>query len=268
MTLDSRRYAVVIASCDKSKDLWKPLVESYDRFWPDCPMRKYLITNHARPKIDGVEVVTVGEDRGWSAGLKTAIGRLKEEYVLLYVDDLFLIKQVDTHRLAEVLGWVEQHRPECVRLNSISDNYPVASMPRRTDGRLCGEIAPGSDYRVSTVLSLWKRQTLIEIVREGESAWEFEIHGSLRSDRYAGFYGTFENIFHVANAVIRGKWRPSAVAKLRQCGLHVDTGSRPVMGRRDIAYWYMKERISKIFSLLSPRTRRRIRLLVNAARQA
>ena len=265
---DSRRFAIVIASCDKSEDLWKPLLESFARFWPDCPVQKYLITNLATPKTGETKVIAVGDDRGWSANLKRAAAHLEEDYLLLHVDDLFLVKTVDTARLAETFCWVEKNAPNCVRLNATSDNYPVTLMPRRMGDAPFGALDRGWDYRVSTVLSLWKRQTLMDIICDNESAWEFEIHGSLRSDRYEGFYGTFENFFQVSNAVIRGKWRPSALVKLRNCGLDVSIGSRPVMGKREIVYWYIKERITKLFSFLSPQARRKIRLAARRMRQA
>ena len=45
MTSDS---AILILSCDKFSDLWKPFFDLFWKYWPDCPYNVYLkvMKNH------------------------------------------------------------------------------------------------------------------------------------------------------------------------------------------------------------------------------
>jgi hypothetical protein len=79
------------------------------------------------------------------------------------------------------------------------------------------------------VLSLWKRDVLLDLLVPGESAWEFEIAGSVRSDACEGFYATRTPRLSVINAVIQGKWEPAALARIRALGVEPDLSRRQVM---------------------------------------
>lgn len=80
--------------------------------------------------------------------------------------------------------------------------------PTNKFNSLFGEIKPGSLYRPTCVYALWKIETLIELLREEENAWEFERFGSVRSDNYPGFYVVYKDFFNMINTVVQGKWVP------------------------------------------------------------
>jgi hypothetical protein len=50
------------------------------------------------------------------------------------------------------------------------------------DSREIGEIPKGKRYRACMTVGLWNRNTLIKLIKPGESAWDFERSGSHRSD--------------------------------------------------------------------------------------
>jgi hypothetical protein len=60
----------------------------------------------------------VGEDVSWSDNLIKALGSISKEYVLLFIDDLFLCDTVQTAGLKEVLRWVCRDKPNCVMLDA------------------------------------------------------------------------------------------------------------------------------------------------------
>jgi hypothetical protein len=64
-------------------------------------------------------------------------------------------------------------------------------------------------------MSLWRKEVLRELLKPGESAWDFEIHGTVRSDTYDGFYAAWRNCFTVINGVIKGKWHRKAYKRIR-----------------------------------------------------
>ncbi len=103
---------------------------------------------------------------------------------------------------------------------------------------LFGAIAPGAPYRVSTQVTTWRRTGLLELLRDEESIWDFELKGSRRSDTRTGFYCTWGQLapygYHV---VERGKWFRHEAARLSRIGVSCDFSARPIMSRSEALRW-------------------------------
>jgi hypothetical protein len=247
-------FAVLVVSCDRYSDLWAPFFHLLDRFWPRRPGPVYLVTNTKEPRFAGVSVISVGPDESWSETLKRALSCVEEDYVLLWLEDLFLCGHVDDHQVEKVLQWVEVARPSHVRFNPTERPYAPYS-------RLVGRVPPGAPYRTTTVLSLWKKDVLSALLLRSENPWQFELLGSYRSDAYEDFYSTHYRCFPVINGVIRGKWQPSALRRLRTLGAPTDPGARPMMNRREAARFAFLTIRARLFKLVPWRLRRRLRRL-------
>lgn len=195
--------AILVASYDKSADLWDPLFEMLERNWPGCPFPAYLVCNTAEYSRSGVRTVAVGPDSSWSDTLLAALKRVQEEYVLLWIDDHFVSKSVDSDRVIAAVGSFQAAGGNYLRLQALPK-------PDAAFNDLFGIVRPRSIYRTSTVASLWRKSILAELLMPGESAWEFETKGSVRSDRYDGFFSVWRDCFQIENLLIKGKiWRRS-----------------------------------------------------------
>jgi len=74
-------------------------------------------------------------------------------------------------------------------------------------------------YRNSSPWSIYKKDVLFKILVPGESAWEFEKIGSVRSNRYEDFYSINYDFFHWHNAIVKGKWKPDILKSLMDEGI-------------------------------------------------
>jgi hypothetical protein len=193
-----------------------------------------------------------GDDISWSDSLYKGVSQLEQHYVLLFLDDLFLYDFVKTAKVLEVLNWILESGANYVRLNP-------SQRPDKAFNELVGIVSKGTIYRTSTVLSVWKKEVLLDLLKPGESAWGFEIYGSVRSDSYDAFYSTWENYFTVINGVIKGKWQRRAVEKLQQLGIEIDLAKRPVMKLTETAALFFKEQRSKLLNLFPSKYRRKVK---------
>ena len=246
--------AILVVSCDHYRDLWEPFFTLFERFWVDCPFPVYLLSNTVTCSRRGVTALRSGRDVSWSDSLAAALRALPAEYVFLFLDDLFLVRPVENLELAHWFRWLEQRGGNCLRLNG------SPRPDRRLDARV-GVVSRGTLYRTSTVLSLWKRQVLLKLLAPGESAWEFEIAGSARSDAFDGFYATSTARLQVINTVIKGKWRRTALARVRALGVEPDLGRRPVMTRLEHASLALLRLRTWGLNRFPPLWRRRVREL-------
>jgi len=245
-------FALLVVTCDKYSDLWNLFVGQFRRYWPDCALPKYILTNETTAQFDGFTNLRIGGDVSWSDNLSCALDLIPEDYVLLFLDDLVLKGPVNTALLSEALAWARSVRPDHLRLNA------TERPDERIDG-VIGRIREGAIYRTSTVLTLWRKQALRSLLKPGESAWQFEIDGSTRSDAMPHFYSTYRDCFPVINCVIKGKWRRKAVRELRAQGVVPDLLSRLVMTRREAALFAARSLRSMLFKIVPMRYRRVMR---------
>ena len=252
MANKTRLVTLLVLSCDKYADLWVPYLSVLDRYWPDHPQPLALVSNEKSLDRTGVGQILVGPDRSWSETLLVALEGVTTEYVLLLLDDLFPVATVDTAKVMADIAWLDRQRGNYLRLN------PTPPPIRRVDVDH-GEAIPGSIYRTSTVLSVWRTSTLQSLLIPGETAWDFEIFGSVRSDDISGFYASTHYSIPFMNCVVKGRWVPWAVQHLARMGIEVDTSARPVMGWRDATLQRLAIARNKIYRLVPWRWRRGIK---------
>ncbi|MBJ6801940.1 hypothetical protein [Geomonas propionica] len=226
MAMHPSQLAILVISCDNYADLWRPFYTLFRRFWPGCPYRVYHVSNYLEPGEEGGVPLAIGADSSWSDNVIKALAQVEEEYVLMMIDDLFLTSAPRLDELERVLDWVATERPNYLRLN------PVPPPDRPCTGEV-GVVSPGTLYRTGTVLALWRKEVLLDLLQPGENAWEFELHGTVRSDRWGGFYSTHRLLLPFVNGVIKGKWRRSALRTLASLGVEPDLERRKVMTFRE-----------------------------------
>ena len=252
MSGPKENLAVLVVSCDQYSDLWEPFFSLFWRFWPDCPFNVYLLSNKLSANIPRVMTLLTGDDISWSDSLYKGVSQLEQHYVLLFLDDLFLYDFVKTAKVLEVLNWILESGANYVRLNP-------SQRPDKAFNELVGIVSKGTIYRTSTVLSVWKKEVLLDLLKPGESAWNFEIYGSIRSDDYDGFYSTWKNQFPTINSVIKGEWRRDAVKKCRSLGVEIDLTKRTVMNPMRATVFSLKRLRTKLLNLFPARHRRKIK---------
>jgi hypothetical protein len=220
---NNSKLAIVIPSCDKYSDLWNILISQIKINFKDIKITKYIVCNSSPKKspID-LEYINVGVDLGWSTNLINALEHVKEQYIFLWIDDLILTSFVDTKLFENILNTFIFENGNYLRLN----NVPKSN---KNYNNYYGLIDSKALYRTSTVMSIWNKDVLKDLLVHGENAWEFEIKGSMRSIKYDKFFVSYESIFNFSNAVIKGKWNQKIKYKLiHEHGYYI-SDTRPSM---------------------------------------
>jgi hypothetical protein len=249
----TNQFAILVSSHDPYSDLWPPYFAAFHRNWPDCPLPVYLLSNHTVFPDPSVKPILAGDIRSWPDSIRHALNRIDEEFVLLLLEDLFIVSQVDTGRFLHLVEWVTAHRPAYIRLQPTLGMVP-------SEFRGISQLPPGIAYRVSTVRSLWRKDVFLDLLRPDETIWQFEIQGSVRTDKYPDFYATEDTYLCCLHGVSRGKWFPRAQKALIAAGLPVQTQSRPSMSVIDQLLQFGREFRASVLRIVPVQHRRRIRL--------
>jgi hypothetical protein len=245
--------AAVVASYDGCADIWPGFFSLVSRFWPDLPYRLYLISNHLTLADERVTALRVGDDLSWSETLARGLEKIANRYVLLILDDFFLTAPVDTARVLRMQAAMAAKGAVYLRLapNPAAD-APCADMPE------IGTINKGAPYRTSLQMAFWDRRLLLDLLRREESAWDFEIKGSLRSDALdEPFLGVCSDFAVPYRHVLRrGKLLPDAVRYFASLGVDFDMTKRSMESEFNLRWQASAPRrfCGRVWRLIAGRT--------------
>lgn len=246
-------FAILILSCDKYEDIWEPFFGCMKAKWSNNKYPVYLLTNKKVYNKYGVNSIRVGDDISWSYNVKKALTKIPQDNILTIFDDLFIKTNVDTALLDKLIKDFIDYDMNYLRLN------PVPKPAGKLHHNSIRTIEKGELYRSSAVFSIWKKDVLIDIINDKENAWEFEIIGSNRTDKYDGWYGNTEYVIPFYNLIIKGKYDPAVYRILTKENIKLSS-NREIMSMKECYLWKIKKIRSKLFQLLIPwRLRRGIR---------
>ena len=229
--MKNKDIAVLVVSCDKYSDMWPVFFELKRRKWADCPYKTYLGSNYIKSGEEGVSDISIGEDKSWADNVREMLGHIEEEYVIMLLDDFFIDRTIDTQRIRELAQYMEEQGFDSLRLE-----------PEPGPARLCnrklrvGKTKPGYPFYVSTQPAIWKKNSLIKLLKEGYSAWDFELKNTIDADNLeCNFAATKDYVFHHKNGVERGKYYSRTVDFLNSEGIQADFEKRGIINDKSLS---------------------------------
>ncbi len=232
------KLAILVLSCDRYASLWPLFFDRFEKFWPDCKYPVFLLANELNFQRDGVKTINIGPDKDWTSNLMCALESIDAENVLLMLDDAPLAAKVNSNKFSDLISIFESEK-----FNYI--NCKASPLPKsKTKFDDIGELPPGSNYRAALVPCIWRVSILKEIARIGESAWQFEIRGTKRSDQHNGFFSLWAPFFQITHIIIKGKIDRRAYSELIQ-NRELDGINFKVMSK--IEYFMLRAQESRSF---------------------
>jgi hypothetical protein len=206
---------IIVLSCDKYSDLWEPFFDLFFLHWPDCPYDVYLASNKLKYNDPRVNSLLSGEDTDWSSGVRRCIQQIDHSYIMLFLDDAFLTSKINTAKIQKLAQMAINEKADYLRLRPC----PEPDIPYN---ELIGIISKDSPYRTSIFASIWPKETFLDLLVNGESAWAFEIKGSMRSSKYDRFYSTWDDFFSYIHVVENGRYIRHSAKLLKTMGVRLN----------------------------------------------
>lgn len=112
----------------------------------------------------------------WSANLSSILKKIKDEYILLGLDDFFLSKKLNVENFLYLYDQLINNE------NYISAELTLSPMEKLLDKNLDQKkiyVYPKSyGFSINTQWRIWKRKYLIYLLEHTTDAWNFEVLGS------------------------------------------------------------------------------------------
>lgn len=193
---------LLLSSYDGGEDLWEGFFKCLYNNWPEFDMPIVLNTETKEYSFVGYDInkaVFADKEYTWSERLKESLKQIKTDYVLFFLEDFWLNQRVNNDLFLEAFDFIKNN-------NNISTISFYPTFTKNIDNnKLNGyELRPKKcKYKLNCQAALWKKEKLISYLRNHESAWEFEINGSIRAGRY---YDEFYSIKNDAKKVFSYEW--------------------------------------------------------------
>lgn len=225
---------ILVGTCDRYGATWPAFCHGLNKHWADRPWPVKATTNYLDfPCGDGLKV---GTDKDWATTVKLSLQKLDTTVVFWMLDDTWLTGSPDTTVLKQFVQCVLDGKLDYIRLIKTATAKSAGQTP--FDKRLFF-LKKTAQYRTSVAPSIWRRQTFINTLKEGESAWDFETIGSKRSTGHiccCPYFTDWDHLPHVAKPkwgwgpVKRGLWTGDAKRYALQEGLLIDFQKQPKHG--------------------------------------
>lgn len=226
--------AVVVLSCDKYKDAWHPFYHFFKKFWSDCPFPVYHISETIEPKVDfKINFIPVNHS-SWSFRLLASLDKIQSNYILVLLEDYFLLKPVDNKRMEKCIEILKKENAGCLRIFPCPG--PNGSFKNYED---VGWIDLKENNALNSQATIWDKNILKDLLNENESVWQFEQHINalaeksgknflcvkIKGDRKRLENGNYPYTY-LCTAIVQGKWAREAVKLCKKENISLDINYR------------------------------------------
>ncbi len=174
--------AILVLSCDKYKDAWNPFFILFKKYWPSCNFPVFLGVNEQDFTFEGIQVIKSGKALDWSNDTIHILKQIPYDYIILILEDYFFQRPVDTKWLDECIAFTKEKNASFMRIASFrKDHFPMYPFEISNENKRFGVNQNNGPYALNLQAGIWKKSELIELIKPGESPWEFEVNASIRS---------------------------------------------------------------------------------------
>ena len=184
--------SMIFCTCDAYSDLWDGFFKLFKKYWPEWDGEIIFNTDGLEYSYDGLNIINVphneGDSRAWSDMFTKALRLCKNEKILLVLDDFYFMDYVDHKRWLHTVDIMNQNP----KIQSITYLYEHGGYKSTSPIEGFWMRKHFSLYKITAHLTLYRRDYLLSILRKGESAWDFEINGTVRSWFKGGIFPCME----------------------------------------------------------------------------
>ena len=176
----SNDVTILFCSCDVYSDLWENFFMLLKKYWPEYDGEVILNTETKKFQYDGFCIsgpLNCGSDVSWSDRLSLSLKRVKTPYVLIFLDDFYLKSPVNHNGFAKTVDYMKSYH-EVAAITYLKEPGGRKYIPD-LDGFV--QRAQCALYKMTAHITLYRTAYLQSVLKHNESAWEFEVNGTIRS---------------------------------------------------------------------------------------
>lgn len=219
--------SLLISTCDKFSDLWDTHISFLRKNWVGDFWKVYMVTDRPTDKsYDGVEIIVAESGLDFPMRIRYALDFIKTDYVLLTLDDYFLIEKAYSEKLEYLVGRAEMENIDYLLLYDRRKTNPkkYESIDKLVP------IDLNQKYSVNLYPAIWSKEFLENSVNGDLSPWLYEpTLTNYAKNQNAKCCFSHSGAFAVLDVVRKGKVLHKARSYFKKH--NVDIGERPTISR-------------------------------------
>lgn len=215
-------YSILVNSSDSYSDCWEPFFTLFAQYWPHCPHKIYLNTEHKSFAYPGlaIEATQVSQRTGrnslpWSECLLQAFDTIETDIVLYLQEDFFLRDYVPHERIQYFVNLMQEHEITYLGLVDSGSQGPF-------DASFHPElwaIKEQDPYQISLQACLLNKHKFRRYVRQYEDPWQFDQQAYQPPDAFYTvnrrlYAGATSLVPYAPTGIIEGQWNQEVVVEL------------------------------------------------------
>lgn len=229
-----KKYAVLINSCDAYADLWDSFVLLLRAHWSGVENCNIYINTEKTEIFKnelGIKLLNTeqnGPDQ-WGKRLINCLSQIQEEYVVVLMDDFFLRSNLNEQILDNCISCFEDDKD--IAVFYLMDTLKNENIGEKVKYEGFVEIPKRTNYRLNSAPALWRKDKLLNYIKETDNPWAWEYFGTCRTnhsdDKFFSVTPKTKDVYDYAHAIYRGKWLEKEVNPLiQQYNLPINTSVR------------------------------------------
>ena len=209
---------ILVLSCDKNDDTFEAFNHCIEKYWKDHPQIIYATETIKNPYY---KTICHNEPLNrWTKRIRETLKEIKDNQILIIMDDFFIRKPVDTKRIdyysKQLKGNIACFYFE-KSFDSNDEECEIVGMKKRQHN---------SDYEVAINCALWQRDKLIDVLSRDSDPWDVEINQDNRGYDYYINSGDYiidwGYITWQPTGLFKGKWCKNIIPFFEQEGIQID----------------------------------------------
>lgn len=155
--------SILVLSCDKYKDLWRPFFTLLSKYWGNCPYKLYISAE--TEQCEYAEAININESC-WTKRIRETLKQINTKYVIICCDDMFIQDYVNQDAIDYT---IKQFKDDIATFN-----FELCNEAYNSDIWGYKLKDNGSKWKNSCQFGIWSRQKLINNLGLDQSPWEWE----------------------------------------------------------------------------------------------
>ena len=207
---------ITVMSCSKNGQTFAPFHYCMETYWQNHPKVVYFTDGIINPYYETIPIPNNLTD--WTRAVREFLHCLDDEQILLMIDDCFIRRPVDEHRI-DYAAMILKFEDNLACLN-FEKSWDAQDEPTEYTG--WKKRRHGSEYEVSLMCGLWNRDKLIKVLSRDCDPWTIELQQDncgfdyyINSGDYIIDWGyrTFQPC-----GIVKGKWTDECIKFLASQG--------------------------------------------------
>ncbi len=230
------KLSVLISSCDKFSDLWDENIKTYRKQWQNNECDTFLVTDKKTDwTAENVNVIAVEGQNDFPLRIKAALENVKTPYVLVTLDDYFLIKPVENDKINYL---VDRMIKEDIQYLSLYNRRITKESKYLPLDKLI-KVDLTQKYAINLYPAVWNVEFLKKTVKENINPWLYEVSLTKTAfDENANCQNSLAGTYDILDVVRKGKVLHKAQKYFKKN--NIDIGNRPSISYlTELKLWIM-----------------------------